>query len=833
MARGQKSRAITKFNLGLYYNVGPLAVPPGALSDGRNFRIRDGRISNTNLGWEPWSPLLGVVDSNTKALLHFNGADASTTIHDSAGVAPWKVWTAAGDAQLDTAQKKFGTASLLCDGTGDWVSTPSDAALNLGSSNFTISMWLRPAADGTIIRPAGRALAGHAVADTEWFTARNADNTFFFAVSDGTTLHFLTSSSTILAGVFTHVGITRSGTTFRLFINGVLDVQQTISGAVNAPAAALRVGAAGEETANPWNGWIDEFALIVGEALWSDNFSVQVGPFQRALSGPVMLIENFAPRDDAETLVIATTRDIYSHDMNTDTFSLITPTYSTATVDVSAANPALVVPDTGTPAWDAAGIKVGDFIQFGTTDGTDPEAPWYEIAVVADAQLTLTTAVTGAALNNVAYVIRRRFTGNVSDNWDTDTFVSPDDGDGDDMIFLTNGIEDVVTWTTDDAVATLRPALGFKAKQLRIFKSMMLYGNLTIGGSEFPTTFINSDVGTPLNVSTGLASEFKAHDSSDPIREMEDLGDNMVIYSERHITLMQFVGDPLVFIFRQAATGIGPISPRVVADFGDYHEFIGADSQYFFDGVSTNESGTQVWREILRARDASRQTLGFLHFDEENGDLIWAIPLAADAGASSLQAPPEEAFVEHYLEIEDERIPDPVSRRAMPFTCGGYSITASVKTWQEMVGTWEQQTIKWSASSLGLAFPINLMGAADGLIYVINTSQTANGTALPSFVRTGRYPCFEGKNRGLLRRIYPFVSQLDGNMQVISRYSDHANGLVTRTEDNLMDLTLPEEGHFVTPYRRGRFYELQFGRDDGNPYELEGYDLDVVEGGMR
>lgn len=833
MARTQKSRAITKFNMGLYYNVGPLAVPYGALAEGRNFRIRNGRISNTNLGWRPWSSLLGKVNDNTVAMLHFNGADTSTVIHDSAGAAPWKVWTAAGDAQLDTAQEKFGVSSLLLDGTGDYVTTVHAAALSIGANHFTISSQVRPAADGSQIDIAGKAQTG-AAADSEWFVRRNASNLIVASFSNGSALTTLTSTSTVLAGGFTHVELTGDATSFRLFINGSLEATAARVTLPTVAAADLFVGRFGSGGGSDWNGHIDEFYFQIGGTGHNTaSFSAPIGPYQRALSGPVMLIENFAPRDDVETLVIATTRDIYTHDMETDTFTLITPTYSTATVDVSSANPAVVVPDTGTPAWVTAGIKAGDFIQFGTTNGSDPEAPWYEIDDVQEAQLTLATAVTGAAFNNVSYVIRRRFTGNVSDNWDTDTFVSPDDGTGKDMIFLTNGLEDVATWISTDAAATLRPALGFKAKQLRIFKSMMLYGNLTIGGVEFPTTFINSDVGTPLNVTTGLASEFKAHDSSDPIREMEDLGDNMVVYSERHITLMQFVGDPLIFIFRQAATGIGPISPRLVADFGDYHEFIGADSQYFFDGVSTNESGTQVWREVLRSRDASRQLLGFLHFDEENGDLIWAIPLAADVSAGSVNAPPEEAFVEHYLEIEDERVADPISRRAMPFTCGGYSVTTSVLTWQEIVGTWEEQTIKWSDSSLGLAFPINLMGAEDGIIYIINQAQTGNGTVLPSFVRTGRYPCFDGKNRGLLRRIYPFVSQLDGDLQVTSRYSDHANGPVTSTEENLMDLTLPEEGHFVTPYRRGRFYELEFGRDDGDPYELEGYDLDVIPGGVR
>lgn len=60
-----------------------------------------------------------VDDVYTVALLHMNGADASTTFTDESG----KTWTANGNAQIDTAQSVFGGASGLFDGTGDFISS--------------------------------------------------------------------------------------------------------------------------------------------------------------------------------------------------------------------------------------------------------------------------------------------------------------------------------------------------------------------------------------------------------------------------------------------------------------------------------------------------------------------------------------------------------------------------------------------------------------------------------------------------------------------------------------------------------------------------------------
>lgn len=74
------------------------------------------------------------------ALLNFDGADASTTIVDGFG----HTWTANANAQLDTAQSKFGGSSLLLDGTGDYISSTS--FFSLGDSSWEVSFWVRFAA---------------------------------------------------------------------------------------------------------------------------------------------------------------------------------------------------------------------------------------------------------------------------------------------------------------------------------------------------------------------------------------------------------------------------------------------------------------------------------------------------------------------------------------------------------------------------------------------------------------------------------------------------------------------------------------------------------------
>lgn len=79
-------------------------------------------------------------DRTAQALLHFEGSDASTTFLDDWG----NTWTANGNAQIDTAQFKFGTSSLLLDGTGDYASSTSFSTLYPnGADGFTVEGWVR------------------------------------------------------------------------------------------------------------------------------------------------------------------------------------------------------------------------------------------------------------------------------------------------------------------------------------------------------------------------------------------------------------------------------------------------------------------------------------------------------------------------------------------------------------------------------------------------------------------------------------------------------------------------------------------------------------------
>ena len=77
----------------------------------------------------------------------------------------------------------------------------------------------------------------------------------------------------------------------------------------------------------------------------------------------------------------------------------LTPRYETGTVDVSAADPAVVTQDTGSTLWQTNNIKAGDKMFFGSTGERDPTETWYTVDTVdSETQITLLEAVVGAPL---------------------------------------------------------------------------------------------------------------------------------------------------------------------------------------------------------------------------------------------------------------------------------------------------------------------------------------------------------------------------------------------------------------------------------------------------
>lgn len=264
------------FRFGSVADVPAYQLPPEVWSLALNTRIKDMGIESLQ-GWQQvFGTLIAGNDSFTKVLLNFDGLDASTTITDTNAGGSAHVWSVGGNAQLDTAQKKFGSASLLLDGVGDYVTTNAHADFNFGANDFTIESWFNVTApSGTYLGLAGQVDAAGTGSSNSFRIYRDfaAPAQMIFDAAGTVFLASTTGFTNVLNPGWHHIAVTRQGNVFRMFIDGVHEATHNIAvGALPNSSANLRVGWLGEQNL-PWMGWVDGFKIDVGIARYTASFT--------------------------------------------------------------------------------------------------------------------------------------------------------------------------------------------------------------------------------------------------------------------------------------------------------------------------------------------------------------------------------------------------------------------------------------------------------------------------------------------------------------------------------------------------------------------------------
>ena len=212
--------------------------------------------------------------NNVVALLHFDGADASTTFTDVKG----HTFTANGNAQIDIAQSLFGGASGLFDGSGDYISTPNSADFNFGTGDFEVEVAVRfnalPVNTAAVIFSTYDGGAGSWA--VEYRNDGGLGNRFCFQI--GTTQYNFAWTPSI--NTWYRTAVSRSGTALRAFINGT-QIGSTLTDSSNiGNTAPLWIGALNSGgAAFFFNGWLDECRITKGVAPHTANYTPDTAPF--------------------------------------------------------------------------------------------------------------------------------------------------------------------------------------------------------------------------------------------------------------------------------------------------------------------------------------------------------------------------------------------------------------------------------------------------------------------------------------------------------------------------------------------------------------------------
>jgi hypothetical protein len=196
-------------------------------------------------------------------LLNMNANPLGAAFIDSSQYA--RTVTATGGAQMVAAQSKFGATSALFNGANAYLNCSSGAAFQF-AGDFTVEAWIYPTTAG---------LSGTRI----FFDTRSGALTpgFAFYLQGGLLSFYsngvgIAATVSITANVWTHVALTRSGSSVQMWKNGVQE-GPTGTFSANMSDGNCTVGKQHYDASAYFDGYVDELKVTNGQALYTATFT--------------------------------------------------------------------------------------------------------------------------------------------------------------------------------------------------------------------------------------------------------------------------------------------------------------------------------------------------------------------------------------------------------------------------------------------------------------------------------------------------------------------------------------------------------------------------------
>ena len=232
------------------------------------------------------------------ALLHGDGTNTgqNNTFLDSS---PNNFTVTRGGTPTQGTFTPFGTLwSAFNPNSNNGIGVATNAALNMGTGDFTVEAWVNtsqlPTSNTFTTSPGGyQNIFGTGPNQSATGTGLyiGVTNLIFGITSD--TSGPIDVAHNMVAGQWYHVAITRSGTTFRAFINGSLVQTGTSAASWNDGYGygIMRSEPIGGYDGAFWYGYVSNFRLVKGGALYTTSFTPSTAPLTTTVSvGTVSLL---------------------------------------------------------------------------------------------------------------------------------------------------------------------------------------------------------------------------------------------------------------------------------------------------------------------------------------------------------------------------------------------------------------------------------------------------------------------------------------------------------------------------------------------------------------
>ena len=157
------------------------------------------------------------------------------------------------------------------DGTGDSLRAPSNSAFTFGTGDYTIEAWVY-----------AQDYANNVIVEAGAFFGLYTGFLAYYESNGG----FISSSIPVSLNTWTHVALSRSSGTLKLFVNGAVGASTSVTTNLTSTTCAISYGAIYGGPA--FNGYISNVRIVKGTAVYTSAFTPSTTPLT-AVSGTSLL----------------------------------------------------------------------------------------------------------------------------------------------------------------------------------------------------------------------------------------------------------------------------------------------------------------------------------------------------------------------------------------------------------------------------------------------------------------------------------------------------------------------------------------------------------------
>lgn len=415
------------------------------------------------------------------------------------------------------------------------------------------------------------------------------------------------------------------------------------------------------------------------------------------------------------------------------------------------------------------------------------------------------------------------FTGGIDDRWTG--------GSASGVLIANNGIDQPQFWGGNTGLnfANLTAwNANHRAASVRPFKQYIVALDITKSGTRYASMVKWSAAAVPGSLpaswdetdATKDAGEQDLAETPDVLIDQLQLGDINVLYKERSMYAMQYIGAPFIWRFYRLPGEVGMLARGCAANTPKGHVVLTAGDLILHNGQGpTSIVNARMRNWLFNSIDTTNYARSFLAVNQPMNEVWVCFPESGQAACTL-------ALVWNWVD-------DTFGVRKLPnatYGDSGQVLTSTTATWASDTNTWASDTTTWNNDGSGVAQARLLLSSSNPLITLTETGGQFDGVTPTCILeRTGM--AFDAPDVvKTIRSITPRIDAVAGTI-LSFQVGGSMDAEVAPTWSAVSTYTVGSTRK-VDLFATGRFLSLRITSASVQPWRLKSFDADIISHGV-